>query len=225
LETISSIHEVDTTALDRIEAERADERRRAGEAANAAIRRAAVLHIGLGIGAAATGAGLGLFLVLYGVSLLIDRPTLDRVAAAMREQVVVADRLAREREEAVRQEATARVARAEANAAASAQAQRLAEEKADTAEKAAAANAAATKEAEDRATAIAGIHTLRRKPIALLDLVYRETGWKARSHTTGGGASFRGLLLKRSAYGREPVSRTGIQAYLQFECHPPRHRS
>lgn len=97
METISSIQESDTSAIDRIEAERARQRQEAADAANAATRRSALLRSGAGVGAAATGLGLGVLLVLYGVSLLMERPTLNEVVAAMHRQIVAVETQANER--------------------------------------------------------------------------------------------------------------------------------
>jgi hypothetical protein len=97
METISSIQESDTSAIERIEAARAKQRQETADAANAATRRAALLRSGVGVGAAAVGIGLGALLTLYGASLVLERPTLKEVVAAMREQVAAVEHLANEK--------------------------------------------------------------------------------------------------------------------------------
>ncbi len=97
METISSIQETDTSAIDRVESERARQRQETADAANAATRRSALLKSGAGLGAAAIGIGLGAMLVLFGVSLVMERPTLKEVATAMSDQVAKIEQLANER--------------------------------------------------------------------------------------------------------------------------------
>lgn len=113
METISSTQEADTSAIDRIEAERAKQRQEVVDAGNAATRRAALLKSGAGVGAAAVGVGLGTLMILYGVSLLTNRPTLEDVAKAMRDQTATIERLANEKVDAIRSEAASKVAAAE----------------------------------------------------------------------------------------------------------------
>ena len=60
-------------------------------------RRAVLLKSGAGIGAAALGVGLGALLALYGVSLILHRPTLEEVATVVREQVTTIERQANEK--------------------------------------------------------------------------------------------------------------------------------
>jgi hypothetical protein len=120
MQTISSIQETDTSAIDRLEADRAKQRQEVIDAANAATRRAALLKSGAGVGAAAVGVGLGALLVLYGVSLLMNRPTLEEVTTAMRAQAATFERLVNEKVETIKTEAANKVAAAESATAAKA---------------------------------------------------------------------------------------------------------
>ena len=97
-----------------------------------------MLKAGAGVGLAALGIGLAGLLILYGVSLLIDRPTREEMASALREQAVSLERLAAEKIIAVRIEAGEKLAIAEKEWAA-----RLAATKQEASEKVAAADKAA----------------------------------------------------------------------------------
>jgi hypothetical protein len=102
--------------IEHIEAQRAKRRQEFVDASNSATRRAAQLKSGAGIGAATVGIGLGALLALYGVSLLINRPTLEEVAKAMHDQVATLERITNEKVEKSEAEATKRVAAAEKTA-------------------------------------------------------------------------------------------------------------
>ena len=133
METISSIEESDTSAIDRIEAERAAQRQATNDATNLATTRSAMLKSGAGVGAAALGIGLGALLTLYGVSLLTNRPTLEEVTIAMRDQVATIERIANGKVEEIKTEAAARVAAAEKAAEVKSAAAKVAEDKAASA--------------------------------------------------------------------------------------------
>jgi len=113
METISLIQTADTTAIDRIEADRAKQRQEVLDAANAATRRTALLKSGVGIGVAAMGVGIGALLSLYGLSLVMNRPTLEEVAKAMREQAVTIEGLVKEKVETANKVAAAEKAAAD----------------------------------------------------------------------------------------------------------------
>lgn len=108
MRTISSIEEVDLSAIDRVEADHARQRQEVVDASNVATKRAATLKSGIGVGVAALGIGFGTLLVLFGVSLLTDKPSMAEVSRAlsdhassamqaMQDQMTARERLAAER--------------------------------------------------------------------------------------------------------------------------------
>ena len=113
METISSIQESDTSAIDRLEADRAKQRQDTVDAANIATRRAALLKTGLGIGAAASGIGLGGLLVLYGVSLILGHPTREEMARALQAEAATIEMSTNERIETIQAQAASAVAAAQ----------------------------------------------------------------------------------------------------------------
>ncbi len=135
VETYRLVEPQDLSAIDRIEAGYETSRRSAAAAAAAALRRAGWLRAGLGAGAAATGLGLGVLLACWGLSLLLNRPTLRELGDALIEQAAAIERKTTERVEAARRDTDARVAAADARASA---AEKAAAEKGQAADRAAA---------------------------------------------------------------------------------------
>jgi hypothetical protein len=173
METISSIQESDTSAIDRIEAERARQRQEASDAANAATRRSTLLKSGAGVGAAAAGIGLGAMLVLYGVSLVIERPTLEEVVAAMRDQVTKIEHQANEKVALAERAAADKLAAADRAAAGKIA---TAEQKAAAAEKAVADAGKFVKKFESAGSSktVVDFTIFRRREVGSLMIT---TGW------------------------------------------------
>lgn len=188
METISSIQEVDTSAVDRLEAERASHRQAAVDTANAATRRTALLKSGVGIGAAAIGVGLGTLMVLYGVSLLLNRPTLDQVVTAMREQTGTIERLTQNRVETVHAEAAQRIAAAES----------AAEQKSSEADKAIAKARAMTDKFSSSASGktVVDFSIFRKQRV---DELVVTTGWKYQKADDAAPASQWCYIVKTTA--------------------------
>lgn len=116
METISSIQETDTSAIDRLEADRATQRQDIVDAANIATKRSALLKSGLGIGAAAMGIGVGGLLLFFGISLIVGRPTHEETSQVFRKQITAIEGLANEKIEAIRAQSVSAIASAKREA-------------------------------------------------------------------------------------------------------------
>ena len=90
METLALVETQDLSEIARIEAEYERRRATAAAAAAAALRRAGWLHAGIGAGVAATGLGLGALLLCWGLSLLLDRPTVSEATLRAAEARAVA---------------------------------------------------------------------------------------------------------------------------------------
>lgn len=166
METISSIQESDTSAIDRLEADRAKQRQDTVDAANIATRRAALLKTGLGIGAAASGIGLGGLLVFYGVSLILGRPTHEEMARALQAQAATIEKATTERIETIQAQAAGAVAAAQ---------HEVAETKAQKEKAAAQARMVTEKFASSSTKTVVDFSVFRTQEINSLAVV---TGWK-----------------------------------------------